>query len=168
MANFDKKIITVVGLVFAFQLLFPQYSYAHSIDGGSEARKSMLAINNLPQPIIFDPVNSGSVIHLPEATARRPIRKVKVTITAYSSTIDQTDSDPFTTANGRKVNDGIIAANFLPFGTKVKMPKIFGDKVFSVEDRMNSRYDDGHLDIWLPTREQAKKFGVKYAEVEIY
>ena len=168
MANFEKKIITAVGLVFAFQLLFPQYSYAHGLDGGGEARESMLAINNLSQPIIFDRVDNGQYLRLPKTDFRQPVRKVKVTITAYSSTIDQTDSDPFTTANGRKVNDGIIAANFLPFGTKVKMPKIFGDKVFSVEDRMNSRYDDGHLDIWLPTREQAKKFGVKYAEVEIY
>ncbi|MBI5765782.1 3D domain-containing protein [Candidatus Falkowbacteria bacterium] len=168
MANFEKKIITIVGLVFAFQLLFPQYSYAHGLDGSSEARESMLAINNLLRPIIFDRVDNGQYLRLPKTDFRQPIRKVKVTITAYSSTIDQTDSDPFTTANGRKVNDGIIAANFLPFGTKVKMPKIFGDKVFSVEDRMNARYDDGHLDIWLPTREQAKKFGVKYVEVEIY
>ena len=36
-----------------------------------------------------------------------------VTITAYSSTPDQTDSTPFITAYNTFVRDGIVAANFL-------------------------------------------------------
>jgi hypothetical protein len=56
------------------------------------------------------------------------------TVTAYSSTADQTDSSPFITANGKNVKDGIVACNFLAFGTKVKFPDMYGDKVFTVEE----------------------------------
>ena len=118
-------------------------------------------------PIIFDILNISGINKLPEAGPREPIRKVKVLATAYSSTVDQTDNDPFTTANGKKVKDGIVAANFLPFGTKIKLPGVAGDKIFSVEDRMNKRFNE-RIDVWFPTREEAVKFGVKYVEVEIY
>ena len=89
-----------------------------------------------------------------------------VTVTAYSSTVDQCDSSPFITASGTHVRDGIIATNLLAFGTKVKFPSIYGDKIFVVEDRMNKRYTD-RADIWFSTREEAKKFGVKRLEMII-
>jgi 3D (Asp-Asp-Asp) domain-containing protein len=87
-----------------------------------------------------------------------------VLVTAYSSTVDQTDSTPFITASGTHVHDGTIAANFLKFGTKVKFPSLYGDKIFTVEDRMKSDYK---VDIWFPTRQEAKNFGVKRVEMEI-
>src|SRR3990167_1248447 len=43
-----------------------------------------------------------------------------VTITAYSSTPEETDSTPFITASGTHVRDGVVAANFLPLGTDRK------------------------------------------------
>src|SRR3989338_3685386 len=94
------------------------------------------------------------------------LRRVWVPITAYSSTVDQTDSTPFITASGTRTRDGIIAANFLPIGTKVKIPSMFGEKVFTVEDRMNARYWM-RLDIWMPTREDALNFGLRTLPVEI-
>ena len=98
-----------------------------------------------------------------------PDRKVKAVLTAYSSTPDQTDADPFTAANGQRVHDGMIAANWLPFGTKVKIPELFGDKIFTVEDRMNARYGFGRIDIWMDAeRKTVNLFGVKRATVEIY
>lgn len=90
----------------------------------------------------------------------------KVVITAYSSTPDQTDSDPFTMANGKRVHDGAIAANFLPFGTKVRIPDLFGDKVFVVEDRMHGRFSK-RVDIWMPNRQDAIRFGLRNATIEI-
>ncbi|MBI2587809.1 3D domain-containing protein [Candidatus Azambacteria bacterium] len=87
-------------------------------------------------------------------------------VTAYSSTPDQTDHTPFITANGTTVRDGIVAANFLPFGTKLRLPKLFGEKIFTVEDRMHPRFSNT-LDIWFETRAQAKQFGVKITEAEI-
>lgn len=98
-----------------------------------------------------------------------PDRKVKAVLTAYSSTPDQTDSDPFTAASGKRVYDGMIAANWLPFGTKVKIPELFGDKIFTVDDRMNARYGFGRMDIWMDgERKTVKLFGVKRTTVEVY
>ena len=87
-------------------------------------------------------------------------------ITAYSSTVDQTNSEPFITASGEWVRDGIVAANFLPFGTKIRIPSVFGEKVFTVTDRMHPRNGE-KIDIWFPSREEAIKFGVRRAEIEI-
>ena len=90
-----------------------------------------------------------------------------VRATAYSSTVDQTDSDPFTTASGMKVRDGIIAANGLRFGTKVRIPQYFGDKIFVVQDRMNAKWGTSRIDIWMPTRHQAIQWGVRTVTIEI-
>src|SRR3989339_987867 len=90
----------------------------------------------------------------------------KVTVTAYSSTPDQTDDSPFITANGTYVYDGVVAANFLPFGTKVKFPEMYGDKIFIVEDRM-AKKNSHKMDIWMPSRSLALQFGVKSLAFEI-
>jgi 3D (Asp-Asp-Asp) domain-containing protein len=103
-----------------------------------------------------------------KAEKEKTCRIMAVVMTAYTSTPGQTDSDPFTAASGKRVFDGMIAANGLPFGTEVYIPSLYGDKKFSVEDRMNSRYGLGRMDIWLDTTvAEARKFGVKRLEVKI-
>ncbi len=94
-------------------------------------------------------------------------RLFTVVSTAYSSEAAQTDATPFITASGTTVRRGVVAANFLPIGTKVKIPSLYGDEVFTVEDRMNARYSN-RLDIWMETREQAKQFGVRRLAIEVY
>jgi len=89
-----------------------------------------------------------------------------VIVTAYSSTPDQTDSTPFISANGTYVYDGMIACNFLPFGTKVRFPDVYGDKIFTVEDRM-AWFNSHKIDVWMPDRQSALQFGVKRLAVEI-
>ncbi|MDP3731007.1 MAG: 3D domain-containing protein, partial [bacterium] len=64
------------------------------------------------------------------------------------------------------VRDGVVAANFLPLGTIIKIPEIFGDKVFVIEDRMNKRYDY-RIDLWFSTRAEAKEWGVRKIKIEI-
>lgn len=91
---------------------------------------------------------------------------IEVPITAYSSSVDETDDTPFITASGSYTADGVAAANFLPFGTKFRIPKIFGDKVFVVEDRMHRSYNY-RIDIWFPSKEEAIQFGYQFTEVEI-
>ncbi|OGH83730.1 MAG: hypothetical protein A2261_04100 [Candidatus Magasanikbacteria bacterium RIFOXYA2_FULL_44_8] len=99
----------------------------------------------------------------------KPDRVVRAVMTAYTSTIDQCDDDPFIAAWGERVFDGMIAANWLPHNTLIKIPSLFGDKVFRVADRMNARYGFGRIDIWMPgPRVDAIKFGVKRADIEIY
>ncbi|MCL4405300.1 MAG: 3D domain-containing protein [Patescibacteria group bacterium] len=91
----------------------------------------------------------------------------EVRATAYASVPEETSDHPFITASGAHVHDGTIAANWLPFGTKVKLPAIFGDKVFTVEDHMNRKYDNGCVDVWMPSVTKAVDFGVKYTDIEI-
>ena len=99
-------------------------------------------------------------------TKTNPVATYVVMASAYSSTPDQTDDTPFITAWGTQVRDGIIAANFLPFGTLIKMPELYGDKIFVVEDRMNRRYTY-KIDVWFPERAQAMEFGNKKVKIVV-
>jgi len=105
---------------------------------------------------------------MPLATIAEPTDKIAfpVTLTAYSSTPEQTDTTPFITASGAAVGDGVIAANFLDFGTEVMFPEIFGEKIFVVKDRLHRRKNKSlqhphWLDIWMENTADAKKFGLK-------
>jgi 3D (Asp-Asp-Asp) domain-containing protein len=91
----------------------------------------------------------------------------EVIVTAYSSTEWETQGDPFITASGKRVEDGIIANNLLPFGTEIKLPEIFGDKIFTVQDRMHFRKIDSHFDVWFPSYKQALNFGAQASSIEI-
>jgi len=97
----------------------------------------------------------------------KPARKIRMVVTAYSSTVWQTDSDPFITASGNTVRDGIVANNLLPFGTQVRIPELYGDKVFTVDDRMHRRKGYYHLDIWFSETADAVNFGAKRAEIVV-
>ena len=104
---------------------------------------------------------------LPDAKSVSAKRTAYVSMTAYTSSVDETDSTPFITADGSHTRDGIVAANNLKFGTRVRFPDLCGDKVFEVHDRMNKRYTD-RIDIWMTTKGEAFKFGVKHnVRVEI-
>lgn len=78
-------------------------------------------------------------------------------VTAYSSTVDQTDNDPFITASGERVRKGGIACpNWLEFGDRVEIE----GKEYECNDVMNKRYRDGkYFDIWFESRQQALNFG---------
>lgn len=101
-----------------------------------------------------------------EAPAPVAVAPLRLRITAYSSSVDETDSTPFLTANGTSVRDGIVATNLLPLGTKITIPALFGDKVFTVEDRMNRRFQKS-IDIWMTTKAKAIYFGLHYADVVV-
>ena len=92
---------------------------------------------------------------------------MNVVITAYSSTVLETDETPLITASGTGVKDGIVANNLLPFGTRIRIPEIYGDKIFVIEDRMNPRIGPYHIDIWLPSYQEALNFGRKNVFIEI-
>lgn len=81
-----------------------------------------------------------------------------VTVTAYTSRPEETDSSPFITANGTYVRWGIVASNNLPFGTIVCFRDLFKDQFFIVTDRMHRRFD-GYVDVWFSNLEAAEKFG---------
>ena len=118
-------------------------------------------------PILNPRTPNMSAVSKPRTfTVRTESSRRWTVATAYSSTPDQTDSTPFTTASGTTVRDGIVAANWLPIGARIRLPEIYGQKVFVVEDRMNPRFAD-RLDVWMTTREEAKNFGVQRVLVEV-
>ncbi len=88
-------------------------------------------------------------------------------VTAYSSTPWETDNTPHLTSAGTYVRPGVVANNMLPLGTKIRIPELYGDRIFVVEDRMNPKKGFYQLDIWLPSYWEAKQFGAKKAYVEI-
>ncbi|PIP22397.1 MAG: hypothetical protein COX38_00855 [Candidatus Nealsonbacteria bacterium CG23_combo_of_CG06-09_8_20_14_all_39_25] len=108
---------------------------------------------------------------LPMANPINPVpenyRKIGVVVTAYSSTPWETDGDPYITAAGTWVRDGIIANNYLPLGTKVRIPELYGEKVFVVEDRMSWKKGNYHIDIWFPSYWEALSFGAKRTYIEV-
>jgi len=90
------------------------------------------------------------------------IKKTMImTITGYSSSEDETDETPLITAYNTYTREGIAASNILPFGTKIRIPSLFGDKIFIIEDKMNPRYKE-NLDIWFNSKEEALDFGIHY------
>lgn len=124
------------------------------------------------KPSAWQFLNSSAVMAMNAPSSSKKIadkfgqKTFHVPSTAYSSTKDQTDNTPFITAMGTHVRDGVVAANFLPLGTIFKIPEIFGDKVFVVEDRMNKRYPY-RIDLWFPSREEANQWGLKKIKIEI-
>ncbi|MSU54857.1 MAG: hypothetical protein EXS48_03450 [Candidatus Staskawiczbacteria bacterium] len=101
------------------------------------------------------------------ASSFGPSRTVEMAVTAYNSDRWQTDEDPLIAASGKHVFDGMIAINGLKFGTRVKIPKYFGDKVFIVEDRMHARKGIYHADVWMEEYQDAVDFGVKITDIKI-
>jgi 3D (Asp-Asp-Asp) domain-containing protein len=119
-----------------------------------------------PEKIVIFQGNSVFSISSPNNPEKETIRIFAI-VTAYSSTPWETDEDPHITASGKPVRDGIVANNLLPFGTKIKIPEIFGDKIFVVEDRMSFEKSNYQFDVWFEDYFEALKFGAKKTYVEI-
>lgn len=84
-------------------------------------------------------------------------------VSAYTSSVDETDDTPNINAMGTRPGPGSIACpTRYAFGTKVM---INGDE-FSCDDRMNPRYAGGdYFDIWIETKAQAFQWGRRTVEV---
>ena len=165
----SRRILLVSLFAFAWQLALPHHAFAQ-VAPEPRVRTQIMFI--LPVDQALSPTIPLAEVKpvpapIPPAPAFRVAKVRTLVMTAYSSTRDQTDGDPFTTASGQKVRDGIIAMNGVPFGTKIRIPEKFGDKVFVVQDRMSSRYGSTRADIWMKTRADAVQWGVRRVKVEI-
>ena len=89
---------------------------------------------------------------------------VLASVSGYNATVEQCDDTPFTMASGKRVYDGAIANNCLPFGTRVKIK----NKWYTVEDRMNKRYGCEYYDIFFWNKGDALSWGRRMAEVEVH
>jgi 3D (Asp-Asp-Asp) domain-containing protein len=162
-----KNITFAVLVAFGWEFLFPYHAAAvvTNIQTDTQNPFANQIMSAAPKQISTQAPMSQLPVN---ADKSQPVAKktMTITVTAYSSTVDQCGADPFTTASGTKVHDGTLAANFLPIGTKVRLPDQFGSKIFTVEDRMAARFSN-RADIWMPTREAAKQWGVRRVRIEI-
>lgn len=151
--TFDRATVITILTVMALWL-FPQNTIG-------AARSDALVFARAP--------HQASILyrgHHADTTYEQAKRTINIVVTSYNSVPEQTDSTPFITAFGTQVRDGIVATNYLPKGTKVRFPDLYGDKVFVVEDRMNIRYHK-RMDIWSPDQEFSRQFGARYLRMEI-
>lgn len=86
-------------------------------------------------------------------------------VTAYTSSTDETDEDPHTTASGTKPERGTLACpSKYDFGTVVTIK----GKTYICEDRMNARYRNSErFDMWVPTKSEAYRWGKQKLQVEV-
>lgn len=165
----------LIACVFQFVLFFTPALAAETVAAQELENEISLGVINksLEMDKEAQKIADKVVVEPPKATTT-PAYKVKSTsihvMTAYNSEVGQTDDSPCITANGFNVcKHGIedtIAANFLKMGTKVKIPELYGDRVFVVRDRMNAKHPN-RVDIWMKDRTSAIKFGVKKARIQV-
>jgi len=101
-----------------------------------------------------------------DASETKAPKNVKIgEFTAYTSKIEQTDSDPEIMASNKKVYDGAIACpTKYAFGTKIKV----AGKIYTCEDRMSEKYRDGeYFDIWMESEMAANNWGRQTLEYEV-
>lgn len=177
----------IIACVFQFLFFFAPVLAAEAVAQDDSIVRVNISSKKSADPIVAALIAEAQAKEVPAEnlvteTASPTVKEVKVepsvkvvrtsthTMTAYNSDPAQTDSTPCITANGFDVCkhnvEDTIAANFLKFGTKVRIPELYGDRVFVVRDRMNKRYSD-RVDIWMKEKVDARKFGVKVAKIEV-
>lgn len=159
-----RRYVLLAVSALVINVIYPAGAHARSISRSDTTGNSHTVIvqerpSAAPAP--------ATLSKLPGVKDKPVTKKMVVRASAYSSTVDQTDSDPFTTASGAKVHDGTVAINGLPFGTKVRIPSHYGDKIFTVEDRMHAKWGTKRVDIWMPTRHDAIQWGVRTITLEV-
>ena len=173
-ARFLDGLELTILLIFAGVSIFPAQTLAFNtklgISGSSlEFQRdpalegmAVVGIDEWPQARTFERVLRAEPFQVRSSLAEGSA--VRVLVTAYSSTVDQTDGNPFITASGAIVGQGIMAANFLPLGSKVKLD----GKIYIIQDRMNERFNNKYVvDIWKPSRQEALAHGVRAQEMTV-
>ncbi|MFH1181255.1 MAG: 3D domain-containing protein [bacterium] len=158
-----KKYLTILASVLIIANMLLGFDVQR---GKIEAEIAQSALNTDAKLVMYQE-NSLASLSNPNNPEPKVARRIDAIITAYSSTPWQTDEDPFITAAGTGVRDGIIANNALPFGTKVRIPDLYGDKIFVVEDRMSWKKGNDHFDIWFAEYRQALNFGAQRTYIEV-
>jgi len=172
-SKFIKKLFLSLIIVTIFEfILSPAHVFASEYEKKANI-KDIININTEKNNSTPEKIDNGKISvtnNLPESDNWKTVRTTKRVITAYNSEVGQCDNSPCITANGFNVCEhGIedtVAANWLKFGTKIRIPEIFGDRVFVVRDRMNTKHNE-KMDIWMIDKQAAISFGVKVATIEI-
>jgi len=135
----------------------------------ASANVSASLVDSLPNRLVQEfPLKDGSKLVTATGSPKTALPKQKPKLTyevvqalgpqntsAYTSSVDETDSNPFITASGTHTHWGTVASNKLPFGTKLKIEG-FGDTIFTVEDTGGPYFD---IDIWMENKPKAFAHG---------
>jgi len=120
---------------------------------------AMLACSVLASTIVLTIAPRGRDTALPAVDSPKHFT---AEVTAYSSSPDETWGDPFITASGREVYDGLVACpRRYPFGTRFRI----GSRIYACWDRLHERYDH-RFDIWKPSKQEALQFGRRMLLIE--
>lgn len=164
-----KPLDLSVILIFTLEILFPQHILAAQAQVYAAQADMVITTPVMPIPFRDAPAPSEPASTVTKSGYTIPL-KVRgggyMAVSAYNSEPEQCDSTPYITASGTYTRDGVVASNYFPIGTKLRFPEKFGDKVFRVEDRMNSRYFD-RIDIWMADKPDALAFGVRYLKYQV-
>lgn len=164
-----QKILLIIACVFAFNQILP-----HSLVFAKEVEfdfgrgpVELILINSPNNAEVNQKTETSSLSQTLPENLSLPYYETWITTTAYTSRIEETDDSPFTAAWGDHVFWGMVASNVFNKGTKIQIPDYYGDKMFSVLDTMNERYQY-RLDIWMPDLKDAKTWGVRYVKIRVY
>ena len=119
----------------------------------------LLSIHNTAETPIFD--LQGHEVELHTETIKeeiKPTLKRNMEVTAYTAGDGYTPG--VTMANGERVHVGAIACNDYPIGTIIEID----GTGYTVKDRM---LNDGMIDIYMDSYNQAIKFGRQTKQVTI-
>jgi len=164
--SFFRKKLWVLLYVISFIFLGVFLDFSFFLHPEIQQIEGNLIWEKTPKFAVFQK-NTLILVSNPNSPEPKVVKKLPVIVTAYSSTPWETDDNPHITASGKWVREGIVANNLLPFGTKIKIPELYGDKVFVVEDRMSWKKGKYQIDIWFPSYWEAKSFGAKRTYIEI-
>lgn len=149
-----------VGLLFRGLMVFEPINQV----GAELAVNEGTMTEELAGSLVFIQDNSLLAMSSPKPQV---VRTIKVLATAYSSTPWETDDTPFLTAACTMVRQGVVANNLLAFGTKIRIPELYGSQIFVIEDRMRWDRSNYQIDIWFPSHQEAKNFGAKTTYIEV-
>lgn len=133
-----------------------------SIHGNGPRGEEVQAVAEAPKP-----TQAAGIAPTIEIVPERVLDTRQVEISYFTASPDETDSTPHITADGtdlRETTDNVVAANWLPFGTRVSIAGV----EYIVHDRMNPRYGRGYMDILVDTKQEAYARGRHRTEVIIF
>lgn len=117
------------------------------------------SIDNFTSLTTVEPVHAAELAPPPVP----PVSTQLAVVTAYTSSVDETDSTPFITASGTHTQPGTLACPAeYAFGTQVRI----GDATYTCRDRMNAKYSH-RFDVWVQTKAEAKARGIQKLPIEI-
>ncbi len=176
------KRTSAFALVLLYQLSFSGIASAAGNFSKLASDSTSLQVNmeNLDGHTLSSSENTWDIINQNIQLQANPVQyrvlgTYNILATGYTASPEQTDDSPCVAASGYNIctgDENVIAANFyvngkrVPFGTLVRIPSVYGDKLFVVEDRMNSRYHN-NIDILFSDIHEARLFGAQRHNIEI-